>query len=403
MAASAASGTSASGRDVALVLSGGGVNGVLMELGFLKRVRESALWPRVGWVFGTSAGALAGTLAALDRLDDLERFLLDLRPEGTFRPNRLWQLPLLGTHDYALPETVAEWFGDLEAVARDLTRCERELVVCATDVTDTSGSAMPEDYELVYSSRSTPPAELAQAILASAAISALVLPMRVGDRIATDGAWARNFPLAHAYSRPEVQLIACFRYIPRYPPVETASLAKLRRRLERFGRVPPIRGFIAELREAEERQARGEPPHMVDMIRRVMRVTVLRNTVLEERFADEKDDSIRELNRLREDAAEIVRRNVSDPLERERAVRALQARFLDARFPFGGDRLVPRITVRASVSEVSLEPGFRNQKPWTEEAKRSLIARGYELTTRELNAAGVGDELAALGGDLAAG
>jgi predicted acylesterase/phospholipase RssA len=378
-------------RDVALVLSGGGVNGVLMELGFLKRVRESALWPRVGWVFGTSAGALAGTLATLDRLDELERFLLDLRPEGTFRPNRLWQLPLLGTHDYALPDTVAEWFGDLEAIARDLVACDRELVVCATDVSDTIGSAEPEDYELVYSSRSTPPGELAQAILASAAISALVLPLRVGDRIATDGAWARNFPLAHAYSRPEVQLIVSFRYIPRYPPVETTSLAKLRKRLERFGRVPPIRAFIGELREAEERQARGEPPHMVDMIRRLMRVTVLRNTVLEERFAQEKDDSILELNRLREDAAELVRRNVSDPLERERAVRALDERFAAARFPFGGDRLVPRITVRASVAEVSLEPGFRQQKPWGEAAKRALVERGYELTSRELEAAGFGE------------
>ena len=36
-------------------------------------------------VYGTSAGALSGTIAALDRLDDLERFLLDLRPDETFR------------------------------------------------------------------------------------------------------------------------------------------------------------------------------------------------------------------------------------------------------------------------------------------------------------------------------
>ena len=86
-------------RDVAIVLSGGAVNGVLMELGFLQRVRESPLWPRVGWIFGTSAGALAGTMAALDRLDQLERFQLDLRPEDVFRPNRLWRLPLLRTHD----------------------------------------------------------------------------------------------------------------------------------------------------------------------------------------------------------------------------------------------------------------------------------------------------------------
>ena len=63
-------------KDVALVLSGGGMSGVVMELGFLQRLRTSALWERVGVVFGTSAGALAGCMAVLDRLDDLERFLL---------------------------------------------------------------------------------------------------------------------------------------------------------------------------------------------------------------------------------------------------------------------------------------------------------------------------------------
>ena len=90
-------------RDVAVVLSGGAVNGVLMELGFLKRLRESDLWPRIGWIYGTSSGALAGTMAALDRLDELEDFMLRLQPEETFRPHSLWRLPLLGSHDYRLP------------------------------------------------------------------------------------------------------------------------------------------------------------------------------------------------------------------------------------------------------------------------------------------------------------
>src|SRR5919201_4370439 len=173
-------------RDVAIVLSGGGMNGVLLELGFLQRVRESEYWPRVGWIFGTSAGALVGTLAALDRLPDLERFLLDLQPEETFRPNRLWRLPLLGLHEYALPQTVERRFGDLEQVARELRASEIELVVCATDATPSEEIHDVRDYELVYSSRHTDPVEFKQAVLASAAISALVLPLRVGDRIATD-------------------------------------------------------------------------------------------------------------------------------------------------------------------------------------------------------------------------
>src|SRR2546423_12292471 len=80
-------------RDVAVVLSGGAVNGVLLELGFLQRLRASTLWPRVGWIYGTSAGALSGTMAALDRLDALERFMLELQPDDVFRPHSLWRPP----------------------------------------------------------------------------------------------------------------------------------------------------------------------------------------------------------------------------------------------------------------------------------------------------------------------
>src|SRR5882724_3063260 len=156
-------------RDVAVVLSGGAVNGVLMELGFLKRLRESDLWPRVGWIYGTSSGALAGTMAALERLDDLEDFMLLLQPEETFRPHSLWRLPLLGSHDYRLPETVERRIGDLSELARDLAEAPVEVVVFATDVTDVHHGAGAHAYELSYSSRTTPPDTMAQAILASAA------------------------------------------------------------------------------------------------------------------------------------------------------------------------------------------------------------------------------------------
>src|SRR3954464_9262347 len=143
-------------RDVGVVLSGGGVNGVLMELGFLQRLRESVLWPRIAAIFGTSSGALSGSLAALDRLDDLERFLMALQPENTFRPNRLWRLPFLGLHDYALPRTISERIGELEEMLAELATAPAEVVVVATDVTDAHEDAS-ELYELTYSSRTTPP------------------------------------------------------------------------------------------------------------------------------------------------------------------------------------------------------------------------------------------------------
>jgi predicted acylesterase/phospholipase RssA len=348
------------------------MNGVLMELGFLLRLRISPLWERIGWIFGTSAGALAGTMAALDRLADLERFLLDLRVDETFRPHRLWQLPLLGLHDYALPATVTARLGDAHELGRDLAASPIELVVLTTDLSD--GNDGSDGFEVAYSSRTTPPEELAQAIFASAAISALVLPLLVGRRILTDGSWVRNYPLGYAYARPEVEQIVAFRYIPSYPRMTAAGLAALRRRLERFGRVPPVRGFVSELRRAEERAERGEPAHLADTIVRLARVSIVRNTELEERYADEKDASIRELAALREDVVRLAGRRG----------REIERRFDAARFPFGGARVVPRIVVRGSSAGISLDPGFRTQRPWTEDDKRRLVVRGYELTDEAL-------------------
>ena len=364
-------------RDVAVVLSGGAVNGVLMELGFLKRLRDSDLWPRIGWIYGTSAGALAGAMAALDRLDELEEFMLALQPEETFRPHSLWRLPLLGSHDYRLPETIAARLGDVEQLARDLANAPVEVVVFATDVTDDAHSEGARAYELSYSSRTTPPETMAQAILASAAVSALVLPRPIGDRIATDGAWVRNFPLGPAYRQPGVELIVSFRYVPNYPRFGAEWLARMRRRLERFPRIPPVKALIVELREGELRVERGEPAHWGDMIVRLMRVAVQQNTVLEERAARDKDESLAALDALRRDVDAIVRNEGGR--HGERIARAVEERFAAATFPFLGDRLIPRIAVQSTAGEVSLETGLRHPKPWTVEEKRALIDRGYAL------------------------
>ncbi|HEX7082965.1 MAG TPA: patatin-like phospholipase family protein [Gaiellaceae bacterium] len=368
-------------RDVGVVLSGGGVNGVLMELGFLQRLRASALWSRVAAIFGTSSGALSGTMAALDRLDELEAFLLELRPEQAFRPHRLWRLPFLGLYDYALPRTVEERLGDPVELATRLADAPIEMVVLATDVTDDGRDET--GYELVYSSRRTPPETMAEAVLASAAVSALVLPVRVADRIATDGSWVRNFPLAHAYGHPAVELIVSFRYLPQYPRLGVAALHPLRRRLQRFARIPPVRALLAELDDAEARAERGEPAHLADTIVRLARVAILRNTLLEERAANEKDQSLRELRALRRDVLQVV----GDGPAGERVA----ARFDAATFPFRHDRLVPRVSVVGSTGGISLEPGLRSQPDWTVEAKQTLIRRGWQLAD---------DRLAAIGDDV---
>ena len=371
-------------RDVAIVLSGGGINGVLLELGFLERLRESPLWPRVGWIYGTSAGALSGAMAALDRLDDLEELALGLQPDDVFRPRRVWQFPG-GLHDYTLPQTIAERVDGGDDLGSALVASEIELVVIATDVSvplDEDGS---RHFELVYAAGSTSAETMGKAILASAAVSGLVLPVSIEGVIATDGGWVRNFPVAHAYRNAEVRAIVGFRYVASYRPTDTAFLERLRERLERFRAVPPVRALLAEVRLAEERAARGEPAHYAEMIVRLMRVAIARNTVLEERLAAERDTSVAELQRLRD---EVISAAVdAAPTRRQRALRSeLEAIFATAQFPFRHDRHVPSLIVRATPGDDGLDPTFRGDEPWPEGRKRALIARGYELTDDALAA-----------------
>jgi predicted acylesterase/phospholipase RssA len=372
-------------RDVAVVLSGGGINGVLLELGFLRRLAETALWPRIGWIYGTSAGALAGTMAALDRLDDLEAFVLGLQPEDAFRPRAIWQFPG-GLRDYTLPETVAQRIGPAAELGAALAASPIELLVYATDVTEYPEGDGERDFELEYSSRTTAPETMGRAILASAAVSGIVLPLVIEDRIATDGGWVRNFPFEHAYRNPGVAAIAAFRYVASYPASDAAFLERTRERLERFRAVPPVRALLAEVHLAQERASRGEPAHYGELIVRLMRVAFARNAVVEERLALAREKSVMELQLLREDVT--GRALDAAPWWRRGKLRAdLDARFEAARFPFRHDRHVPALIVRGTSGPYSLDPTFRSDTPWPEERKRALIERGYALADEALKQA----------------
>ena len=380
-------------RDVAVVMSGGGMSGILLELGFLRRLRESPLWPRVTLMVGTSAGALAGCAAALDRLDDLESFLLRLRPEDTFHPHRLWRLPLLGTHDYVLPRTVAAGLGEPVELARELVSSPVELVVVVTDVTaHSSPQGSRRLFERSYSSRTAPPEEMAEAVFASAAISMLVVPQLVGDTVATDGGWVRNYPLGYAYERADVALIVGFKYEMEFPVLGLRPLQTAARRLRHVLRLPAARSIARELDEAAAREQRGQPAHVVDTLSRLSRVSTIRNTVLEELVADWREQSVRELGSLRQDVDDLLGSAPIDPDERARLRDEVDRRFDRARFPFRHDRVTPRITVSGSSEPYNLEPALRGRRSWSIEAKRALIDRGYALTEAELRTHGIGDE-----------
>ena len=225
---------------------------MLLEIGFLKRVRESDLWPRVGWVYGTSAGALAGVMAALDRLDDLEQFCLDLEPDETFRPNRLWQLPLTGLHDYTLPETIADRLGSDAELATALAEAPIELVVCVTDVGDievpaaTMPSSAPTRRGRRRPSVSCPPCSPRRRSARSSCPCGSAT--RSGRTAAGCGTSRSRTPTTTPVERD--------RRLPLRRPPPGAELGRRRpprRRLEPFRAVPPVKALIGELEQAEAR------------------------------------------------------------------------------------------------------------------------------------------------------
>ena len=92
------------------------------------------------------------------------------------------------------------------------------------------------------------------------------------------------------------------------------------------------------------------------MIVRLMRVAIQQNTV--HRGAQSRATRTRRSPRsrtLREDVDAIVRREGGR--RGERVAQAVDERFASAKFPFLGDRLIPRIAVQSTAGEVSLETG----------------------------------------------
>ncbi len=147
--------------------------------------------------------------------------------------------------------------------------------------------------------------------------------------------------------------------------------------------MPPVRALLAEVRLAQERASRGEPAHYGELIVRLMRVAFARNAVVEDRLAGERDTSVQELRRLREDVIAAALRSAA-PWRRRRLRAELEARFAAARFPFRHDRHVPALIVRGTAGDASLDPTFRSELPWPVELKRALIERGYALTDEAL-------------------
>ncbi len=234
-------------------------------------------------------------------------------------------------------------------------------------------------YELAYSSRSTEAETMGQALLASAAVSGLVLPVSVDGVIATDGGWVRNFPLEHAYRNPDVSAIAAFRFVASYRPTDVAFLERMRERLERFRAVPPVRALLGgdQARGRARRAGRAGP------LRRADRPAHARRNRPEHgargAARDERETSVAELHRLREDVVAAAV-SAAPRRQRERLRAELDAIFASAKFPFRHDRHVPTLVVRANPGDEALDPTFKGDEPWRDDRKQALIERGYSLT-----------------------
>jgi predicted acylesterase/phospholipase RssA len=283
---------------------------------------------------------------------------------------------------------VAERLGDPVELARRVQQCPRELTVVTTDIGLSADSARHRNpFERAFSSREETAETLADAIFASAAISTFVLPLRIGENVYADGGWVRNFPLAYAYDEPRVESIVGCRYRASPAGFTGRGLHSLHERMSRLGRIRLARGVTAELRDAIERQERGEPMHLIDTIARLSHIAVYRNSDLEVQLADERDRSLLALAGMRTQMHAAIESSTRGR-RRTELLRALDDAFATADFPFAHSRVVPRLVVDLVTPDGTQLDVTRRPGTWKEEAKRALAAHGRKATEDALAAWG---------------
>ena len=366
-------------RDAALVLSGGGINGVLLELGFLKRLRETPFWDRVGWIYGTSAGRrrrddgrprqARGARVVPARAAGRRRVPSAARVAAPARRTR--------TTTRCPPRSPSISAGRRSSDPRwprqtSSSSCSQRMSASTSSPTRRATSSS------CTRARSTPPETMGRAILASAAVSALVLPVRVDDVIATDGGWVRNFPLEHAELNPAVHAVIAFRYLAGYRPTDIAFLGRVRERLDAFA---PFRrsapywkrsGSPRSVRSAES-QPTTRSSSSGSCVSRSRR-----NTVLEERILERP----RRVG-SRPSTAFVTRSSTplshaAPPWRRRRCGRISKRSSPKPTSRSATTAPVDRIIVRATPGDDGLEPTYRGAVGDGDQA--GLIERGYRLT-----------------------
>ena len=220
------------------------MNAILLETGFLQRLRAGAgLWDRVGWIYGTSAGALAGTMAATDRLDELEEFLIGLATGRGVPPAR------------ALA-AAAHGLARLHAPRDDRGACGSARGACARagHRTDRAGRLRHRGRRpSTWKATSTPSSASTRHVARrprrwepqwwrrrrSARSSCRSASVRRSAPTAAGCATSRSRTPTTTLRCGE---IVAFRHVSRHPRPRGENLARFRRRLEPFRAVPPGAG-----------------------------------------------------------------------------------------------------------------------------------------------------------------
>ena len=214
---------------------------------------------------------------------------------------------------------------------------------------------------------------MGRAILASAAISGLVLPIELDGRIATDGGWVRNFPFDAAYRNPEVAAIAASSLRPEL----SADDVRLPRADARASRAIPRRSTRPGAARRGAARAGARVTRRACALRRADRPTHARRV----RPKRGRRGAHRQRARhVRGRAPQAQGRRARSGCRRGTTLAAaslraeLEARFAAARFPFRHDRHVPAVIVRATSGDANLDASFKSGE--------RLATRGQEGADR---------------------
>ena len=175
-------------RTTAFVLSGGAGLGAV-QVGMLQALYERGIAPDL--IVGTSAGALNGAFIAsrpqsVETADALARIWRGLRRGQVFPLNPLTGLlGFTGTRDHLVPQSGMRRLIERHLDHEFLEDLPIPLHVVAVDV------VTGEEVRLSHG-------PLADAVLASAAIPAVLAPVPWDDRALMDGGVANNTPISHA-------------------------------------------------------------------------------------------------------------------------------------------------------------------------------------------------------------